>query len=501
MVPNPLRERYRIVFGYVGNLFIFFPLLLLIPAVFALVFPHEVSYAIPFLLSGAIVLAFGLMLRLTMKVKPGTPVMPQEAPLIAVISWIISIVFSALPFIFGGLLDFSRGIFEATSGWTTTGLTMFEEETVPNLFLLWRSLMQFFGGAGFAVIMMSAILGPSGFNLYHAEGRMDNLVPNIRRSVNTILIIYLSYTFAGFVLYLIAGMPWFDALNHALTALATGGFSTRNASIGAFDSITIESITMVLMILGATGFGVHFALWKGNFGALKKNGEWKTMGILLVIAIPFLVFGALGTLYAGFSENLRYTAFHVISALTGTGFSTTNLVPWPHVGLYVLAVLMLFGGMMDSTSGGLKQYRIYVIFKFVVNEIKKMLLPRSAITRVEIWKAETRSYLDDLMIKEILLILVLYLTTLVVGVAILTGYGYSLSFSLFEYASALNTVGLSVGITGPGAPLGVTWAQIFGMFLGRLEFVVIIFAFSRILRDARTSVTEKRRIDRHNKQI
>ncbi len=495
MTSMSLRERYRVIFGYVGNLFVFFPLLLMIPVFFTLVFSEEISHTLPFLISAALAFAFGFMLKTSTRVKPRTPITPQEAPIIVVIAWIMSIVFSALPFVFGGLLDFSRGVFEATSGWTTTGLTMFEEETVPRAFLLWRSLMQFFGGAGFAVIMMSAILGPSGFNLYHAEGRVDNLVPNIRRSINTILLIYSSYTAAGFVMYVIAGMPWFDSLNHALTALATGGFSTRNASIGAFNSPAIESITIVLMVLGATGFGVHYAFWKGNFGALKKNGEWKTLGVLLLIAIPFLMFSAVGGLFAGFSDSFRYTTFQAVSALTGTGFSTADLVPWPSVGLYVLALLMICGGMMDSTSGGIKQYRIYVVFKFVINEIKRMLLPRSAVTRVEIWKAETKNYLDDLMLKEILLVMTFYVVTLLIGVGIISGYGYSLSFSLFEFSSALNTVGLSVGITGPDAPLGIIWTQTAGMFLGRLEFIVVIFAFSRFFKDAGTSLKAKKRSD------
>ena len=496
MYIHSLKKRYQIVFGYIGNLFIYFPLILMIPVLFCFWYPEEWGDSLFFLASALVSLAFGFAFKYWLKVKPGTPISVQEGAIIVVFAWVFGIIFSALPFIFAGILDFSQAVFESTSGWTTTGLTLVDVTKIPKIFLVWRSLMQFFGGAGFAIIMMSAIVGPGGFGLYHAEGRVDNLVPNVKSSVRRILIIYFSYALAGVIALRVVGMGWFDAFNHSLTGLATGGFSTRAGSIGEFNSVPIEMVIIILMFLGTTGFGIHYALWKGNFKALSKNGEPKLMGITVLLFTPLLMGSTFGYLFSHASESFRHATFQAVSALTGTGFSTVDFTSWSQrgffAGLYLLTLLMIFGGDMDSTSGGLKQYRLYALIKLIGVEIKEFFLPRSAVVRTEIWKGENKRYIDSNLVKEILIIFSLYFLTFGVGTAVISFYGYSLADSAFEYASALSTVGLSVGITRPDAPLGIIWAETVGMFLGRLEFLVIVYGITKMIKDAKLALTTER---------
>jgi trk system potassium uptake protein TrkH len=492
MFQNILKQRYRLVFGYLGNLFIFFPILLLIPLSYCIWNPSTFAESLSFIVTAFLSFVMGLVLKMTMRVKPGSAITVQEGAIVVLFSWIIAILLSALPFVIGGYLDFTQAVFESTSGWTTTGLTLVDVEKIPGTFLLWRSLMQYFGGAGIAIIMMSAILGPSGLGLYKAEGRMDNLVPNIKSSTRTIAVIYGSYALAGIAMYVLAGMNVFDAVNHSLTALATGGFSTRTGSIGEFNSIFIEIVTIVLMILGATGFGIHYALWKRNFRAFWKNGEPKLMFVILAVFTPLLMTGTLTVVYSSGAERFRHGLFQTVSALTGTGFSTVDFVPWNQFGIYLIVLLMIFGGDLDSTSGGLKQYRLFGLIMILWLEIRRYFLPKDALLKQEIWKGETKRYIDDSLVKEILLVFSLYFFTYAVGTGILMSYGNSMALSAFEFASALSTVGLSVGITSPGAPAGLLWTETIGMFLGRLEFVVVIYAITKLLRDGKIIFRRRR---------
>ncbi|MDD5743752.1 MAG: TrkH family potassium uptake protein [Mesotoga sp.] len=492
MYRNLLKQRYRLVFGYIGNLFVFFPLVLLLPMLYCIWDPSVFMESLPFLEAAVISFSFGMLFKLIMKVRPGAPITVQEGAIIVFFAWVCGIVFSALPFIFGGYLNFTRAIFESTSGLTTTGLTMVDVLTIPDTYLLWRSILQFIGGAGFAIIMMSAILGPTGLGLYKAEGRMDNLVPNIKSSTRTIAVIYTTYAVAGILMYKIAGMNWFDALNHSLTALATGGFSTRLGSIGEFNSLPVEIVTIVLMLLGATGFGIHYTLWRRNFRAFWKNGEPKLMFLMIAFFTPLIMAGTLKYFYESIGTQFRYALFQSVSALTGTGFSTVDFIPWNHMGLYLITLLMIFGGDLDSTSGGLKQYRLFALGKLLWMEIKMYFLPKNALLKEEIWKGETKRYLDHSLVKEILLIFSLYFITFAVGVGITASYGHSLAFSAFEFASALSTVGLSVGITLPSSPAGLIWTETVGMFLGRLEFLVVIYAITKLLRDGKVMLAKRR---------
>ncbi|MEA2067280.1 MAG: potassium transporter TrkG [Thermotogota bacterium] len=224
------------------------------------------------------------------------------------------------------------------------------------------------------------------------------------------------------------------------------------------------------------------------------------MGIILVIFTPLLLVTTFAMIFSGIGEAFRHALFQGISALTGTGFNTVVVSWWCsngfHTGLYLLTLLMIFGGDMDSTSGGLKQFRLFALIKVIFSEIKGFFLPRNAIVQTEIWKGEKRQYIRPSLIREILVIFTLYFVTFGIGTGIVASYGHSLADASFEFASALGTVGLSVGIIRLDAPLGLIWTETAGMFLGRLEFLVIIFGITKIAKDARFAIKNPLRGDK-----
>ncbi len=482
-----LRVQYRTIFRNLGWLFMSFSGLLMLPVIVCIFYPAEIGNSIPFVESAALSFILGYLLwHLFQKDTRNQKLTIHEGAIIVFFAWIGAVFFSALPFVFGNLLNFTHAVFESTSGWTTTGLTMVDEEAIPRIFLIWRSLMQYFGGAGFAIIMLSSIGGGVSSGIYAAEGRLDNLQPNIKKSTKTILKIYFTYAAGGIIAYKLAGMNFFDSFNHALTALATGGFSTKNASIGAFDSQLIETITIILMVLGTTGFGIHYLIWRGNLRQLKRNVEPWTFLVILVLFIPLIT----GTLSS--ADTFREGLFQGVSALTGTGFATVDLTIWNHYALLLMTLLMIFGGMMDSTSGGIKLFRIFVIFKAIWMEIQHFFLPKGSVKEFNACKGNKELKIDNFLLKNILIFSTLYFLNYIIGVTVMVAHGHSLSSSAFEYASALSTVGLSLGITNPGAPDILIWTETIGMLLGRLEFVVILYALAKLIRDIKQYLFSKR---------
>jgi trk system potassium uptake protein TrkH len=290
----------------------------------------------------------------------------------------------------------------------------------------------------------------------------------------------------GIALLKAVGMSWFDAVNHAFTALSTGGFSTRAASIAYWDSPAVEGALIALMLLGTLNFLTAYTLSRGKIRAVARNSEVRQSTLLLVLGTLVLFFGVTGGLYPSLSQRVRVAVFNAVSALSTTGFSTVDYRPWSSLGWLVLILLMLVGGGTGSTAGGIKQYRIYALFRGLVWEVRRRLLPPRAVTEPDVWRGEERQFLSDTHLRQVALFVFLYLVVFLVGSGVLTAYGYPLQDSLFEFASALSTVGISVGVTAPNAPAGVLWAEMGGMVLGRLEFFTVVVGITRLLRDVPT---------------
>ncbi len=402
-----------------------------------------------------------------------------------VLSWIIAIAFGTIPLLGISGLNFTQAVFESTSGWTTTGLSVIDVTKASHLVLLYRSIIQLVGGAGFAILALTAIIAPAGMGIAFAEGRSEQLVPNVRRSAKLVLNIYTGYIALGILALKWAGMNWFDSINHAFAALSTGGFSTRSTSLGSWDSPAIETVIMVLMLLGTLNFLTSYLLLTGKFSAVIRNSEIRLQAFIIPLSVIILFLGVTSQLDLTFDRSLRVACFETITALSTSGFSTVSYTNWNSIGWLVLIVLMLMGGGTGATAGGIKQFRIYALYRGVIWEVRRQLLPKDAITEPDLWQGEFQHFLSDRQLRQISMFVFLYLGIYLAGSAIITAYGYSLPESLFEYASALSTVGLSVGVTAPNAPTGLLWTEIIGMFLGRLEFFPVFVGLIRIYRDIR----------------
>jgi trk system potassium uptake protein TrkH len=489
----------------VGVILLMAGALMVTPLLVLIVHPDQAAQAPAFLLpaAGCALLGAGLwrLFRPTVDVSLSI----QEGGIIVLLSWMAVIGFSAWPFVMLSELTFSRALFEAMSGWTTTGLSVVDVTRAGPMILLWRSVMQWAGGAGLAIIMMSAIVGPTGVGLSSAEGRSEQLVPEVRRSARLVMTIYTVYVLAGTLAYWWAGMSAFDALNHAFAAVSTGGFSTHPESIGHWDSPAIEAVSLPLMLLGNLSFVTAWFLWRGKFGIVAKNGEIRLMVIVIPLATAALFLLTIQGVYLQLGSQLgsqlglqlgpesgkalRVAVFETVAALTTTGFSTVTYTHWNAFGLFLLILLMLIGGGTCSTAGGIKQFRIYLFCKLLIWEIKRSLLPRTAVIDCSIQEGSHRVAVDDARVRQVAVFVFLYLVTYLLGVLVLCACGYDLSDALFEFASALGTVGLSVGVTSAGMPDVALWAEIFAMFLGRLEFTVLIVSLLKLARDSRSMWT------------
>jgi trk system potassium uptake protein TrkH len=480
-----LRQRYCAILSYTGailsltSLLMFSPLLTLIP------YPQEAKNLWAVVIPASSLGILGLFLWRFFRTSLSSPLTTQEGGVIVLISWIVVILFSAWPFVEALNMDFSRAVFESVSGWTTTGLSVVDVTTAGPMILLWRSVMQLAGGAGLAIIMMSAIVGPTGVGISTAEGRSDQLVPHVRQSARLVLVIYSGYALAGVIAYRLAGMNLFDAVNHSFAAVSTGGFSTRVESIGYWDSVAVEAVSLPLMLLGNLSFVTAWLLLQGDFRSFYRNGEVRLMTVMIPLSAAALFIFTCSRFYPLMGKALRVAIFETVTALTTTGFSTVSYEKWDPLGVLVLLVLMLIGGGTCSTAGGIKQFRIYTLWKLLIWELRRPFLPRTAVMIRPLWEGNRQVFVEDARARQIGVFVFLYLITFLSGAMILCACGYSIRDSLFEFASAIGTVGLSIGITSSNMHDAALWAESIAMFLGRLEFMVIIVSVVKMGKDTR----------------
>lgn len=393
--------------------------------------------------------------------------------IIVTLTWVLTIVFSAIPFVV--IMDFNwvQSIFEATSGWTTTGLSVVNVEQSNYTILLYRSLMQFFGGVGIVLIVFTLLSDSYGLKLYSQEGHNDRLLPNILKSARLIFLIYFGYVVAGILGYVVLGMSWFDAINISMAALSTGGFATRANSMAYYQSGSIEWFTMLLMILGSTNFAAHLLLIRRQFRQFIKTSEFKLLCGALLLSTLFILL----TQTTIDHVSLRTALFEAVSAITTTGFQTTSYSIWRPLWVLVLILLMIIGGGSGSTAGGIKQSRLVVVLKSMQMHFQRYNLPRQVMKESSMHDSSGQSFIiQKTLAYDSVLYVMIYLLILTIGTIIISTQGYTLLDSFFEFASSLGTVGTSVGVIAFNASNVVLVTSTLGMLLGRLEILVVISA-------------------------
>lgn len=483
-----MKNRYhRLITYYLSIFVIMIGIIQLLPLLVIPFYPEEISYAPCFIIPGVLAIFLGYLVGYFFRGIEIVKLEKHYDAVLVVAVWILAIFTSTFPWMLKGDYNFTQASFEMTSGFSTTGLSVVDVGNTPHIFLMFRSITLFVGGVGLVLILTSAFSDKYGMNLYNAEGHNDRLMPNLAKSARLILSIYSSYIVFGTVSYIILGMPVFDAVNTSIAALSTGGFSVINESIYGYHSFGIEVITMILMLLGQTNFLLHLSMIKRRYSNIWKHSETRFILALICIFIPLMVMNLLQTGYSdNILESLRYSAFQFVTTITTTGFvSVENMNVLPSGFVTIMILMMLIGGDLESTGGGIKQYRVIVTLKGIYRSIKNTILNGRTVTTDYITRAGKKYQLSQDEVASMSSYVLFYVILFLIGSLIFTLHGYSLQDSMFEFSSAISTVGLSVGITNYFASPVILWTAIVGMFLGRLEIMVVFEALLRVVRDVR----------------
>lgn len=469
----------------IGKLMILIGLLVSAPILVLPWYPEDVIYISYFLIPGGGSFVLGLLLSL-IGVKKETKVSRTywrdsmgRSSLTVLFAWGWGVLIGALPFVLSGQLTFIQGLFEAVSGWTTTGLSVIDVSQTPIIYLFHRSFMQYCGGLGFIMVMILFISSKHSMKLYSAEGHPDRIMPNIKKTAQAIFVIYNICLVLGTIAYRIAGMPWFDGICHAMCSLSTGGFSTKLNSIGEYNNLPIEIITIVLMIIGTTNFAALILLARGKVRSFFKVSEVRFMFLILAITIPPTALSLADGLGISFMEGIRKASFDIVSAMSTTGYSTMSYAQWPHFAIGVLIIVMIIGGGIGSTAGGIKLSRVYLMLRVAKANLKHKLSPARNVEAPLYTKATGKQPIDRELIDDTTGFFVSYLFLFVIGsLALTVAADCDLMEAMFDFSSALSTVGLSIGITNPTTPAPALIVEMMGMLLGRLEIFIVLIGIT-----------------------
>jgi trk system potassium uptake protein TrkH len=375
--------RFRLISQILGALLVILGGIMTVPLAVSLYYGEDVWKA--FLFSIVITVTAGLLAYLIGFRERGE-LSHREGFAIVTLGWIFAAAAGALPYVFAGTFaHFVDAYFEAMSGFTTTGSTVLVQiEGLPMGILFWRSLTQWLGGMGIILLSIAILplLGVGGMQLFKAEvpGPVyDKLSPRIKDTAKTLWLVYLLFSLLETILLKLGGMSLFDALNHTFTTLATGGFSVRNQSIGAYSSPYIDTVIIVFMALAGINFALHYRFLLGDFKGFFKDTEFHFYMGALIFATLFVAVNLYGKVYSQVGEAVRYSAFQVVSLMTTTGYGTANFEVWPHASQLLLVMLMFFGGMAGSTGGGMKIVRIQILFKQGYSQLYQIIHPHAVV--------------------------------------------------------------------------------------------------------------------------
>jgi trk system potassium uptake protein TrkH len=472
----------KIILRVIGLLMFVEGAFMLLPLIISLLYGE--SDTMGFVISSGINLLMGaLIIWLTR--KGNRDIGKREGFIIVALVWIIFSLLGSLPYIFTGAIpSYTNAFFETMSGFTTTGSSILNDiESLPHGILFWRSLTHWLGGMGIIVLSLAIlpIFGIGGMQLYIAEvpgPTPDKISPRIRHTAATMWVIYLILTVAETFLLWVGEMPLFDAVCHSFATMATGGFSTKQASIAFWPSPYIQYVIILFMFLAGTNFTLTYFAIRGKFKPILKDEEFKYYAII-VLGFTVLIFtGLLISTQNGIEETFRNSLFWVVSIITTTGFGTVNYMLWKPVLIALLFSLFFFGGSAGSTGGGIKIMRIVLLFKNGYYELKRMVHPNAVIPL-----KFNKHTVDAKIVTNVLAFFVLYFMIFGVSIVFFMLFEPSLESSMGAVASCLGNIGPGLGSVGPAEtyehihPIG-KWFLSFLMLLGRLELFTILVLFS-----------------------
>jgi len=434
----------------------------------------------PILISAVVSANIGILLWWLTK-NSNKNLTKRDGYIIVTLGWIILGISGAMPFLLSGAISsIPSAIFETISGYTTTGASILTdvEQLTPGL-MLWRSMTQWIGGMGIIVLTVAIlpILGMGGMELFTAESPGPNsgkIHAKITDTAKRLWLIYVMLTGIECVLLKYAGMNWIDALNHSFTTISTGGFSTKNLSISAFDSPLIEYIITFFMMIGGINFTIIYFLLKFSFKKAYENNEFRVyLGIIIIFSMLISVLLYFDSIHE-IEPAFRAALFQVTTIVTTTGFSTSNYAMWSPFAYMLIILLMFIGGSAGSTAGGVKVVRHLIIIKNAYLEFRRLLHPRAVIpVRINDQSVEPKN------VYNVLAFFFIYILIFIIGALVISAFGYDIMTAAGASIACLGNIGPGLGGVDPshnfaffseGAQLFLS----FLMLLGRLELFTVL---------------------------
>lgn len=474
-------ENFRPAFFVTGLLLIGLALFMCVPMIYMLAL-HEHGWG-HFLLSSLISLGVGLSLAYSSRQREGFVLVPRQVFVLTSLVWLSVSLFAALPMVFIQHITYTDAFFETMSGITTTGSTvLYDLDHTLRGILLWRSLLQWMGGVGFIAmgVLILPFLRVGGMRLFHAESsdRSEKVLPRFESVAKLIVLSYVLLTGANVFAYYVAGMDVFDAVNHAMTTVSTGGYSTYDASMGHFKNQSILWVSVVFMILASLPFSLYVHMIHGNIAPLWRDRQVR--GLLFLV----LCFGLLITLVMLLQGRDLVTApsasfFTVVSIMTTTGYASEDYSLWGGLAVMVFFYLTFVGGCSGSTAGGLKIFRLQVAYSMLRRQLDRLVHPRAVFTE----RYNDREIGEDI-IRSLISFSFFFAFTIALLALALSAVGLDFMTSMSGAITAVCNVGPGLGSTiGPAGnfaslPDAAKWLLSIGMLLGRLEIMTVLVVFT-----------------------
>ena len=466
---------YRMIARILGMVLLILAALLVLPLIAGLCYGENVlNFAVTIAAAAALGGFFMLF-------KPkNRDIYAREGFTAVGLSWILMSLIGALPFVISGdIPSYVDALFETVSGFTTTGSTLLTDiEAMSRGCMFWRMFTHWIGGMGVLVFIM-AVLPMSGEHSMHIMRAeipgpvVGKLVPRARKTAAILYLIYMGMTAVETVLLLCGGMSFYDALLHAFATAGTGGFSTRGASIAAFDSLYIEVVISVFMLLFAVNFNLYFLLLMGRVRDVLKNQELRCFGVIVAFSMLTIAWNTSGQ-YGSFAEALRYSSFTVASLVSSTGFGTADFTQWPQYSQWLLVIIMFVGACAGSTGGGLKLSRVMLLLKAAFSDLRHMIWPRR-VNRVQM----EGQRVEQAAIRAVFSYFTLYMLMLLLGTLLISFDGFDTATNFTAALTCLSNMGPGLGLIGPSGNFSIfsdfsKLLMSFLMLAGRLEIYPIL---------------------------
>ena len=475
-----MHMNYRVVLNVLGTVIKFLGISLLAPLLVALYY-HESDSVRIFAISSVVIFFTGLLLEYINR-SSFDELSQRESIVIVASGWLMAAIFGGIPFMMAGLSPIDA-VFETMSGFTTTGSSILPDiEIYSKSIIFWRSMTQWLGGMGIIVLVMAILprIAVAGRQMFRSEapGPMkDKLKPRLKDTAQILWWVYIFFTVLEIVLLYFAGMTLYDSTVHTFPTLATGGFSSKNLSIAAYDNVRVELIILIFMFIGGANFNLFYRTIRVDWKALIKDREFQTYTFIILFSTLVIVF-ELWNWGETLTRSLRFASFQVVSIITTTGFASTDFNLWPESTKFILLLLMFVGGSAGSTGGAIKVVRIVLLMKYGAREIYKSIHPKM----VKPIRLGDTVIPEDVM-QGVFAFFVLYLLVFVGSSLVLSMLGLDFMSSISASATTLGNVGPGLSsLVGPMANFGSLHVigklvLIFNMWVGRLEIMTVLVLF------------------------